>query len=79
MIVNNEINIKALNIIINVLMFGVCIYLGSKIPKYFRVIKNYAEEHKLIKELRIIELFCVLLVVTHIFGLIMYSAVYLRS
>lgn len=79
MTLNNEINIQAVKIIINILMFAVCFYLGMKVPKYFKVIKNYAEQNKLIKELRIIELFCVLLVVTHIFGLIMYSAVYLRK
>lgn len=67
MMIKNAIEIRPLEIVIDVLMFGVCLYLAKQIPKYFRVVKTYAEEKKLIKELRIIELFCVLLVVAHVF------------
>ena len=70
MMIKNAIEIRPLEIVIDVLMFGVCLYLAKQIPKYFRVVKTYAEEKKLIKELRIIELFFVLLVIAHVFVLL---------
>ena len=45
----------------------VALYLARQVSGYFKSIKVYAENKKLIKELRIIELFCMLICIAHLF------------
>ena len=60
-------NGSAKAIAINVLMGLILICVSYNVFEYFEVAKIYAEEKKLIKELRIVELFCFLFLLAHIF------------
>lgn len=69
MMVKNQIDLSLVAIPIQVCVTVVAVFLAKQLPQYFRSIKTFAENKKLIKELRIIELFCMLLVIAHIFVL----------
>ena len=49
MMLRNNFLGNSLSVVIDVSMLCVCLYLAKQIPRYFRVIKTYAEDKKLIK------------------------------
>jgi hypothetical protein len=60
-------NRSAGSIIANILIVPIMIFVSFNVFQFFEVAKIYAEEKKLIKEMRIVELFCVLFLLAHIF------------
>ncbi len=78
MLVRNNLDLGSFKIPVDTFMILVSLWLSTQTSFFFKPIKVFAENRKIIKELRIIELFCVLLVVAHIFGLIIYSSIYLQ-